>query len=126
VTIIAVDFDGTLVEHRYPGIGPDVPGAFDWCTRLQQGGALLLLWTMRDGAQLDEAVEHCRARGVQFWGVNGNPQQRSWTASPKAYAHAYIDDAAVGCPLVLPTVPGRRAFVDWSLVGPAAWALLNP
>lgn len=125
--IIAVDFDGTMVEHRYPDIGADVPGAFEWCARLQsEAHARLILWTMRDGAELEQAVEHSRARGVQWWGINANPQQRTWTTSPKVYAHLYIDDAAAGCPLVLPTVPGRRAFVDWSVVGPAALALARP
>lgn len=118
--IIAVDFDGTIVEHQYPAIGPDVPGAFEWLRKLQDAGALLMLWTMRDGKALDEAVEHCRAQGVEFWGVNVNPTQVSWSASAKQYAHLYIDDAALGCPLVH---PGRaRPYVDWSVAGPLALA----
>lgn len=128
--IIAVDFDGTLVEHAYPGIGPDVPGAFEWLRKLQDAAARLVLWTIRDGIQLDEAVEHCTTRGVRWWQVNRNPQQVAWTSSPKVYAHAYIDDAALGCPLIVPLIPDggphRRAYVDWSVVGPAAMRLVKP
>jgi len=116
VTVIAIDFDGTLVEHRYPDIGPDVPGAFEWLAKLQNAGAKLILWTMRDGPTLTEAVEHCLERGITFWGINGNPDQQ-WSLSPKAYAHVYIDDAALGCPVKL---AGRRAVVDWDIAGPEA------
>lgn len=120
MTVIAVDFDGTLVEHRYPDIGPDAPGAFEWLHKLQDAGAKLILWTMRDGDTLDAAVAHCRDRGVEFWGVNGNPEQRltGWSTSPKAYAHLYIDDANACIPLLFETGM-RRPVVDWHHVGPA-------
>lgn len=128
---IALDFDGTLVEHQFPDIGPEVPEAFDWLRRYRAAGARLILWTMRsdgrcgagkaNGPVLTEAVEFCRARGVEFWGVNVNPEQAAWTQSPKAYAHVYVDDMAAGCPLTgLP----RRPYVDWRLVGPAVMAML--
>lgn len=117
--IIAVDFDGTIVEHEYPAIGPDVPGAFDWLTQFQNAGARLILWTMRSEDTLRDAVLHCKARGIHFWGVNGNPEQ-NWSTSPKAYAQVYIDDAAAGCPLVRPS--GRRPYVDWAAIGPLVLA----
>jgi len=116
--IIAVDFDGTIVEHQYPQIGPDVPGAFEWLHKLQGAGALLMLWTMRDGNTLAAAVDHCEAHGVTFWGINRNLGQASWSQSAKQYAHLYIDDAALGCPLVTPDK--ARAYVDWSVAGPLA------
>ncbi len=121
--IIAVDFDGTLVEHQYPAIGPDVPGAFEWLHKLKGAGALLMLWTMRDGGHLAEAVEHCADRGITFWGVNQNPGQASWSQSVKQYAHLYIDDAALGCPLVLRKA--ARAYVDWTVAGPLALAVVD-
>lgn len=121
--IVAVDFDGTIVEHQYPKIGPDVPGAFEWLQKLQDAGALLMLWTMRDGPRLDEAVAHCRARGIEFWGINANPTQASWSKSVKQYAHLYVDDAALGCPLV--DQDGRRSCVDWSVAGPMALAAVT-
>lgn len=136
--IIAIDFDGTLCDHRFPDIGEEVPGAFLWLRTLQEHGAKLILWTMRsdltnpaddgtgptpeakaDEPYLAEAVEWCKARGVEFWGVNRNPQQDSWTNSPKQYAHLYIDDAAFGCPLRENPRVGGKPFVDWEQVGPA-------
>lgn len=129
--ILAIDFDGTLVRHEFPAIGPEVPGAFEWLRRFQAAGASLILWTMRsDGPErqedtpLADAVAFCRERGVEFWGVNSNPGQHSWTSSRKVFAHAYIDDAAFGCPLVPPS-DGKRAYVDWSVVGPAVMRLIE-
>lgn len=116
--IAAIDFDGTLVEHMFPEIGPEVPDAFDWLHRFEAGGVRLMLWTMRSGYTLDRAVEFCRERGVEFWGVNESRGQRAWSISPKQYAHVYIDDAALGCPLCM--VGGNRPVVDWAIAGPMA------
>ena len=113
--IVAVDFDGTLVEHIYPAIGREVPGAFAWLRKFQAADIKLILWTMRSHKELAEAVDFCRDRGVEFWGINENPDQHSWTTSPKQYAQLYIDDAAVGCPLI---PAGLRPIVDWRVVGP--------
>lgn len=128
--IIAIDFDGTLVDHRFPDIGDEVAGAFEWLKRFQEAGAKLILWTMRSDSQecgpvLTQAVEFCRSRGVEFWSVNGNPQQSSWTQSPKCYAHIYVDDAAFGCPLREFPRSGSRPVVDWELVGPPVLAMLT-
>ena len=123
--IIAVDFDGTIVRHVYPMIGSAVPHAFKYLKLMQHEGARLMLWTMRsDGRDcgvlnpLRDAIEFCRANGVEFWGHNENPEQRSWTRSNKQYAHLYIDDAALGCPLVRPEKD--KPYVDWRIVGPMA------
>jgi len=115
--IVAIDFDGTLVDHVYPDIGAAIPGAVEWCVKLQTAGAKLILWTMRSGKELDDAVKWCEANGIQLWGVNKNPQQ-SWSSSPKAFANLYVDDAAVGCPLrELPRL-GARPGADWEVIGP--------
>ena len=121
-TFIAVDFDGTIVDHCYPDIGNEVPGAFAWLREFQAHGALLILWTMRGGITLKQAVEFCRKNGVVFFGVNENSLQKSWTDSPKCYAHVYVDDAAFGCPLKDNPRAGGRRYVDWSVVGPAVKA----
>ena len=63
--IIAVDFDGTIVEHKYPLIGKERPFAIATLKKLQEDGNLLILWTVRDGELLDEAVEFCHKRGLQ-------------------------------------------------------------
>lgn len=125
---VAIDFDGTISDHRFPEIGKPVPGAFKWMKKFQEAGAELILWTMRsdgqnDGEVLAEAVEFCKENGVEFDLVNENPQ--NWTTSPKAYAHFYIDDAAVGCPLKDNPRVGGRPYVDWDVVGPAVLQMLQ-
>lgn len=110
--IIAVDFDGTLVEHEYPQIGCSVPFGFETLAEFQKEGHQLILWTVRIGKELEAAVQYCRIyHNIVFWGVNENPTQKYWNGSPKAYAQMYIDDAALGCPLIHPKK--GRPFVDW-------------
>ena len=111
--IFAVDFDGTCVEHQYPEVGPDVLGAVEVMKALVARGDKVILWTMRSGRPLLDAKQWFKSKGVPLWGVNANPEQ-DWTTSPKAYAQVYIDDAALGCPLLHPV--GRRPFVDWFAV----------
>lgn len=118
--IAAIDFDGTLVEHEYPMVGAEVEDAFRWLHYLHRQGVKLMLWTMRSGQTLEDAVRYCRDRGVTFWGLNENPEQTAtgWSLSAKQYAHVYVDDAALGAPLTIR--PGsRRPTVDWSIAGPA-------
>ena len=108
---VAIDFDGTIVEHSYPAIGKPVPHALDVMKILQDAGYQLILWTMRSGEELREAVDYCTNNGINLYGINNNPTQSSWTTSPKCYAQIYIDDAALGCPLTL--VKDKRPYVDW-------------
>lgn len=116
--IIAIDFDGTLCEHEYPEIGKEVKLAIKTCKKLQEAGHKLILWTMRgnkpDSQTLKEAVDWCSERGLTFWGINENPEQKEsgWSNSNKQYANLYIDDAAYGCPLVYPET--GRPYVDWA------------
>lgn len=121
----AIDFDGTIAEHEYPSIGDAVPGAFLCLDMLRRGGAKLILWTMRSGDRLRDAVEFCRKNGFEFDSVNGNPDQSAWTDSPKCFAHAYIDDAALGCPLIKNPRIGGRPYVNWNLVGQTAIEMLQ-
>jgi len=118
---ICIDFDGTIVDHRYPDIGEAVPGAIEWLRRLQHRGALLILFTMRADEPghelLSDAVRYLLAEGIELYGINRNPDQDVWTSSPKAYGEIYIDDAAFGCPLIFPK-GFARPCVDWSRVGP--------
>jgi len=119
--IIAVDFDGTCVTHDYPEVGKDV-GAVPVLRALSDAGARIILWTMRSGGRTDgtnplqDAVEWFQANGIPLYGVNENPSQAGWTASPKAYAQLYIDDAALGCPLKEDAALSERPFVDWDAV----------
>lgn len=113
---IAIDFDGTIVEHRYPDIGAPVPQALETMKELRAAGHSLILCTMRSGEKLADAVRYCMDRGVVFQGINEAPGQKRWTKSPKPFGNIYIDDAALGCPLVVPNEEDRRPYVDWKWV----------
>lgn len=97
--LIAVDFDGTIVEHEYPKIGKDKPFAFDTLKALAAEGHRIVLWTSREGELLDEAVEYCRSKGVEFYAVNSESQPGSLfnkTKGRKIVADVYIDDRNLG------------------------------
>jgi len=97
--IIAVDFDGTIVTHEYPAIGKEIPFAIDTLKRLQKfPDYQLVLWTVREGALLDEAVEYCKERGLEFYAVNKNyPEEKTDGMEPrKLKAELFIDDRNLG------------------------------
>lgn len=96
--IIAVDFDGTIVEDGYPGIGEERLFAFDTLKRLQADGHRLILWTYRHGKKLDEAVEYCKTNGIEFYAVNKSfPEEETLeNASRKIHADLFIDDRNIG------------------------------
>lgn len=110
--IIAVDFDGTIVEHEYPKIGKPKLFAFETLKALQDRGDQLILWTYRSGNDLDEAVEYCKINGIEFYAVNKNYPEEVYdgSISRKILADIYIDDRNIG------------GFKEWSEV----WQLLNP
>lgn len=109
---VAVDFDGTIVENRYPGIGKPQLFAFETLKEMQQKGMLLILWTVRQGKELEEAVEFCRQNGIEFYAVNANypEEQLESGESRKINADIFIDDRVVG------------GFPGWSRV----WQTLFP
>lgn len=113
--IIAVDFDGTVVDHRYPDVGPELPGATEKLRAAAKAGVKLILWTMRSGKELQDAVAWYKEREIPLFGINQNPTQHLWTESPKAFAHLYVDDAAYGAPLIQYAFM-HRPGVDWSKV----------
>lgn len=114
MALIAVDFDGTCVTHMYPEIGADV-GAVPVLKELVEAGHKLILWTMRSDTTLEQAVSWFKSHDIPLYGINKNPQQFSWTRSPKAYAQLYLDDAALGIPLK--RRKGQdRPFVNWEKV----------
>jgi hypothetical protein len=110
--IIAIDFDGTCVTHEYPNIGKDI-GAVSVLQKIVKDGHQLILNTMRSGIKLQEAVDWFKKNDIPLYGINKNPDQKLWTASPKVYADLYIDDAALGCPLKYDVALSSRMFVDW-------------
>lgn len=109
---IAVDFDGTIVEHEYPKIGKEKLFAFQTLKELEKLGARLILWTFRTGKELEEAVEFCRQNGIEFYAVNRNYPEEVFdeTVSRKIDADVYIDDKNLG------------GFEGWS----AVWQTLFP
>jgi hydroxymethylpyrimidine pyrophosphatase-like HAD family hydrolase len=109
---IAVDFDGTIVDHQYPEIGKEKLFAFQTLKELEKRGARLILWTFRTGKELDEAVEFCRKNGIEFYAVNKNYPEEIFdnNVSRKIDADIYIDDKNVG------------GFPGWSEV----WQILFP
>lgn len=105
--LIAVDFDGTIVEHRYPKIGREIPFAFDTLKMLQREGHRLILWSVREGELLEEAVAFCREHGVEFYTVNSNyteERNEHQHFSRKLKADVFIDDRNVG------------GLPDWGLI----------
>lgn len=96
--IIAVDFDGTVVEDKYPGIGEPQLFAFETLKKLEEEGHRLILWTYRHSKRLDEAVAFCKERGIEFYAVNKSfPEEELDTSrSPKINADIFIDDRNVG------------------------------
>jgi hypothetical protein len=112
---ICVDFDGTCTTHDYPNIGKDI-GSQDVLKKLINKKHQLILFTMRSGKELDEAVNWFEINGIPLYGIQKNPTQHTWTSSPKAYGELYIDDAALGCPLKFDPSLSNRAFVNWEEV----------
>jgi len=109
---IAVDFDGTIVEHEYPAIGKEKLFAFQTLKELEKLGARLILWTFRTGKELEEAVEFCKKNGIEFYAVNKNYPEEIFddSISRKIDADIYIDDKNLG------------GFPGWS----EAWQILSP
>ncbi len=96
--IIAVDFDGTIVEHTYPSIGEIKLFAFETLKALQNQNYTLILWTYRSGKELQEAVDFCRNNGIEFYAVNSNYPEEIYdeNISRKINADVYIDDRNIG------------------------------
>lgn len=128
---ICIDFDGTCVTHEFPSIGKDI-GAIPVLKELVKNNHKLILFTMRSnmkdvksldynihsqsGNYLDEAVQWFKNNKIPLYGINVNPDQITWTESPKAYGQLYIDDAALGIPLKYNVNISERPFVDWEEV----------
>jgi hydroxymethylpyrimidine pyrophosphatase-like HAD family hydrolase len=96
--IIAVDFDGTIVEQKYPKLGKEIPFATQTLKMLQNQGHRLILWTYRSGKELNEAIEFCKSKGVEFYAVNKNYPEEVFDGniSRKIKADMYIDDMNFG------------------------------
>jgi hypothetical protein len=136
--IIGIDFDGTCVTHEFPKVGKDI-GAVPVLKELIKNGHQLILFTMRSdivnpyggdsnelhlesGNYLTEAVDWFKKNEIPLYGIQTNPTQHTWTTSPKAHCNLYIDDAALGCPLIhginsaINLPKQENPYVDWITV----------
>ena len=97
---IAIDFDGTIAENKYPAIGREIPFAIETLKKLRDEHHKLILWTVREGHLLDEAVSFCRERGLEFYAVNRDypeeEKERNNHYSRKLKADIFIDDRNLG------------------------------
>ena len=126
---ICIDFDGTCITHEFPKVGKDI-GAVPVLKGLVKNNHQLVLFTMRSdivnptgednelhlesGNYLTDAINWFKENNIPLYGIQTNPTQHTWTTSPKAYAQLYIDDAALGCPLIFGE--HERPYVDWQMV----------
>lgn len=94
--VIAVDFDGTIVEHEFPKIGKPIPFAIETLLQLQKDGHVLLLWTVREGKLLQEALEYCQKKGLTFYAANKNHPDEEEPFPRKLNADMFIDDRNLG------------------------------
>lgn len=104
---IGVDFDGTIVEHEYPNIGPPIPFAIEVLKKLQEEGHILILWTVRHGDLLQDALDYCEENGLKLYAANKNYPEEKYSeddTSRKLNADIYIDDRNIG------------GLVDWGIV----------
>jgi hypothetical protein len=131
--IIAIDFDGTCVTHEFPKVGKDI-GAIPVLKQIVNDGHQLVLFTMRSdivnptgednelhlesGNYLSDAVQWFKDNDIPLYGIQSNPTQHTWTTARIAYAQLYIDDAALGCPLIVDETKSERPFVNW-------WKVMN-
>lgn len=111
---IAVDFDGTMVRHRFPDIGEENEKCVEVLKKWIDNGVGIILDTMRCGKELEEAIKWCKDRDIKLYGISKEPNQEEWTTSPKCYAVFSIDDRNLGVPLIYEE--GDRPRVDWDKI----------
>jgi hypothetical protein len=121
--VIAIDFDGTCVTHEYPNVGKEI-GAVPVLKDLVAAGHKLILFTMRSNKPgispitkvitpggLQDAIDWFDKHGITLFAIQQEPNQHTWTESPKCWANYMIDDIAIGTPLI--EEPGYKPYVDW-------------
>lgn len=97
--IIAVDFDGTLHNGEYPGIGTPATDAVTVMQKLRNDGHYIIIWTCREGNLLTEAINWLLSNNIPFNRVNDHePENKAKYGgnTRKVYAHLYVDDKQVG------------------------------
>ncbi|HDT11272.1 MAG TPA: hypothetical protein ENN58_00890 [bacterium] len=111
---IAVDFDGTIADFDKNANSKEISGAFEVLKLISDAGHDLILYTMRNGRYLEEAVEFCKKNNIHFAAVNDNPFVDQSNFSRKVFADYYIDERAIGCPVYYNSEGSRCA--DWDKI----------
>lgn len=114
ISVVAVDFDGTLVDSRYPDIGPTVPYALEVVKKLIESGIDVVIYTVRDGQALRDAEKWCKDNGLKIAGANYHPARDYGPTFPpsKLDADLFIDDKNLCTPLTK-VIGFKRHCVDW-------------
>lgn len=110
---IAIDFDGTIVEHRYPKIGRPIPFAIETLLQLQKENHKLILWSVREGDLLQEAIDYCSERGLHFYAANANYPEEVVPSPRKINVDMFIDDRNLG------------GLPDWGVIYKAVQATVD-
>lgn len=118
--IISVDFDGTCVTHDFPETGKNI-GAEIVLKALDDAGHKIICLSMRSdehtktmGTNTIQGIKNWfKKEGISLYAINDNPSQVNFSNSRKVYAHTYIDDQFLGCPLKFNPTYSDRFFVDW-------------
>lgn len=112
VITIGLDFDGTLVYFRYPMVGKDLPNCVETLRKWQKNCKVrYILTTMRDGEELQDAIDWFADKGIELFGIQKHPNQETWTESPKCHCQLSIDDRNFGQPLKVDET--NFVYVDW-------------
>lgn len=136
INVAAIDFDGTLFEEEYPGIGAPIQETIDYVKHLKEEGVQLILWTNREGALLEDAVDACKSVGLEFDAINQNLQWRIeiyGNDCRKIGADVYIDDKSIHPNmLVSPNIDEYSHYneyylkaVDRVLSGESVWTIIH-
>lgn len=101
MTVIAVDFDGTIADIRgiqYPDVGDPLPGAVEYLNKLNDLGYCLIIWTCRDSIEIDNVKEYLKKHGIPYHHINENCKERMafyGNDTRKIGAACYIDDRSI-------------------------------
>lgn len=112
MAIILVDFDGTCVQHQYPQIGEDIEHGENVLRKLVEHNHQLILYTMRDKKELEDAIQWFKNKNINLYAINENPTQKDWTTSNKIHGDISIDDINLGIPTKY-NEKLQRKYVDW-------------
>lgn len=96
--VIAVDFDFTICHSVWPGTGEPNWPVINKLKQLQSEGHHLILWTCREGKELEDAIKWCNEVGLVFEAINDNPPwltEKFGRNCRKIGADYFLDDRAL-------------------------------